>query len=159
MGVTQLGTEPVVTILDDLIAGWNAAATQSITPKFTNALWNRTRDYSQATVTVTATPEIPTTTGMGPAGVSQQYDGILDVNCWTSPEVFSAGNQTALARKLAWQMSAEVIRIVASKELTYQGTFELLTPGSRRPLHEQSEAGVIFRFLVEVNYRWMLQVT
>ena len=159
MGVTQLATEPVITILDDLIADWNAANTQSITPKFTNALWDRTRDYSQATVTVTATPEIPTTTGMGPAGVSQQYDGILDVNCWATPKVFSSGNQYALARGLSWEMSAEVIRIIAGKELTHQGTFELLHPGSRRPLHETSEAGVIFRFLVEVDYRWMLQVT
>ena len=159
MGVTQLDTDAVTTIRDDLVAGWNAANTQTITPKFTNALWDRTKDYSRALVTITSTAEIPTITGMGPAGVSQQYEGVVDVNCWATPKVFSSGNQGALARLLSWEMSKEVIRIIAGKEIDHQGTFELLHPGSRRPLHDQTEAGVVFRFLVEVNYRWMLQVT
>lgn len=155
MPPTQI-TEANVTVLDLLVANWNAANTQSITPDITNAWWNRQGDTTQAKVTVTSGGEIEFLRGMTTNGIASFWDGTVDVNCWTTPKVFASGNQGALSRKLVYQMRQEVDRIIRINQNAVAGLLHLGVI-ARRPLHDDTEDPTVFRWLAEVGYSWIEQ--
>jgi hypothetical protein len=152
---TQIA-DPVLTVSAWLKADWNAANTLTLTPTVAEGGWyNRANDISVFKVTVTPAPENQRSGYLGAAGPGALWDGSVDVNIWTSPNVFASGTaMVGRAKALAYKGRQEVDRIIRVNQLA---SSELLIARilNRIPLPDTRERPVVFRWLCEVGYSWI----
>lgn len=111
--------DPVITIMDLLDDNWNASNTSSVTPSIHSG-WIDTEANSPQ-VTVSNLDEGPIFgsdapfSGIKPdgSGAVQDFNGTVQTNCWSSRELSSTN-----PKKLCWEFSEEVRRIVDANRLT-----------------------------------------
>lgn len=146
--------DPVVTVRQLLESNWNAANTQGITPTVTHGWYNRLRDKTKLMVTVTGISEYERLATLSALGPGALFEGRLDVNAWATKDTTGG---SALARKLVYQAREEISRIVRENQNSVADLLWVKVVG-RRPITDDDEESVIFRYLVEVSYGWVEEI-
>lgn len=147
--------DPVITVVSLLSAGWNAANTSSVTPKFSTGWYDRQSNVSQVTVTNPEESEIGGPDGYfamkaDGSGPVSRMSGSLDVSCWAHRDM---GDVSVNPKQLAFEFTTEVKRIIranydAATDLDYvkwDGRFVVV---------ETDEVPAVFRQVCTISYQY-----
>lgn len=144
-----LPKDPILTVYDFLVAGWNSANTSGVTPKIHTGWFNV--NWKTPQVTVTDLREFPVSGGVtGFRSIDSLGNGAklmignMTVGVWSHVD----DNSNINPKQLTFEMSEEVKRIVKANMLPNIGTTGLqwLSWIGRRRVVDTSEEPILFRY-------------
>lgn len=145
----ELVKDPILTVRDALVAGWNPANTSGVTPKIHSGWFNQ--NWKQAQVTVTDLREFPSGGGStGFRAIDSLGNGVkLMLGTMTVAVWAHDGDQTGInPLQLSFEMSEEVKRIIKANMIPDLGTTGLnwLSWLGRRRVVDTSAEPITFRY-------------